>query len=29
LHVAGDTYDPRMYAVGCKTDKVMAQILVR
>lgn len=24
LHVAGDTYDPRMYAIGCKTDKVMA-----
>ena len=29
LHVAGDTYDPRMYAFGCKTSKVMAQILVR
>lgn len=24
LHVAGDTYDPRMYPFGCKTDKVMA-----
>jgi hypothetical protein len=29
LHVAGDTYDPRMYAFGCKTSKVMAQLLVR
>jgi hypothetical protein len=29
LHVAGDTYDPRMYAFGCKTEKVMAQLLVR
>jgi hypothetical protein len=24
LHVAGDTYDPRMYPYGCKTNKVMA-----
>jgi hypothetical protein len=29
LHVAGDTYDPRMYAYGCKKSKVMAQLLVR
>ena len=29
LHVCGDTYDPRMYAFGCKTEKVMAQLLVR
>ena len=27
--MAGDTYDPRMYAHGCKTSKVMAQIMVR
>lgn len=27
--MAGDTYDPRMYAFGCKTSKVMAQLLVR
>lgn len=24
LHVGADTYDPRMYPPGCKTDKVMA-----
>jgi hypothetical protein len=24
LHVAGDTYDPRMYPYGCKSSKVMA-----
>ena len=24
LHVAGDTYDPRMYGYGCKSEKVMA-----
>jgi len=29
LHVAGDTYDPRMYGYGCKTSKVMSQLLVR
>ena len=29
IHVAGDTYDPRMYAFGCKTSSVMAQLLVR
>ena len=29
LHVAADTYDPRMYPYGCKTLKVMAQMLVR
>lgn len=29
LHVAADTYDPRMYGYNCKTQKVMAQILVR
>jgi len=29
LHVAGDVYDPRMYPYGCKTSKIMGQILVR
>ena len=29
LHVSADTYNPRMYPNGCKTNKVMAQILVR
>lgn len=29
LHVAADTYDPRMYSFGCKSAKVMTQILVR
>lgn len=24
LHIAGDTYDPRMYPYGCKNSKVMA-----
>jgi len=29
MHVAADTYDPRMYPYGCKDQKVMAQMLVR
>ena len=29
IHVAADTYDPRMYPYGCKSLKVMAQMLVR
>ena len=29
IFVAADTYDPRMYPPGCKTQKVMAQVLCR
>jgi hypothetical protein len=29
VFVAADTYDPRMYPPGCKTLKVMAQMLAR
>lgn len=29
VHVAVETYDPRVYAYGCRTSKVMAQMLVR
>jgi hypothetical protein len=29
LYVAADTYNPRMYPPGCKTLKIMAQILAR
>ena len=29
MYIAADTYDPRMYPPGCKTQKVMAQILMR
>jgi len=29
LHVAADTYDPRMYPTGCKSLKVMAQMVLR
>lgn len=29
MHLASDTYDPRMYPYGCKSLKVMAQMLVR
>lgn len=29
VFVAADTYDPRMYPPGCKTLKVMAQLLAR
>lgn len=29
MHIAADTYDPRMYPYGCKSLKVMAQMLVR
>lgn len=29
VHVSAETYDPRVYAAGCKVNKVMAQLLVR
>jgi hypothetical protein len=29
VYVAADTYDPRMYPPGCKTLKIMAQVLCR
>lgn len=29
VYVSADTYDPRMYPYGCKTAKVMAQLLIR